>query len=164
MMIHTITLLIIDGLVERITGEESLAEQAAILTGALCPAVQDPAGCEEGLPVQWPVIGGILFPEFLQPEEICSDNDLCSLFKEYTCEDCEAAVAYITGLMQDADQVAAAVDFLSGPAYCEAEGLPADPASCKDVIAQLIPAAMEVLAAAFTETQTEICQEVGGVC
>merc|ERR1711892_1643998 len=69
-------------LVERITGEESLAEQAAILTGALCPAAPSPAECEEALPVQWPMIGAVLFPEFLQADLVCDDISLCYLFKE----------------------------------------------------------------------------------
>merc|ERR1711892_891646 len=147
-------------LVERITGEESLAEQAAILTGALCPAAPNPAECEEALPVQWPLIGTVLFPEFLQADAVCGDTGVCSLFKEITCEDCEAGVAYITGLMGDADQIAAAVDFLLGD-FCEGSS---DPAFCKERIPELIPAAMNVLAAAFTETQIEICQDVNGVC
>merc|ERR1712098_214993 len=99
-------------LLARITGEESLAEQAAILTGTICPGAEDPDGCMANLPVQWPIIGGILFPEFLQADVICADTGICSLFKEITCEDCEAGVSYITGLMRDADQVAAAVAFL----------------------------------------------------
>merc|ERR1712058_177049 len=76
-------------------------------------------------------------------------------------EDCEAGVSYITGLMRDEGEVAAAVAFLQGDAYCaQAE----DPANCGELIAALIPAAMDVLAAAFEETSVEICQDVNGVC
>merc|ERR1711892_122763 len=119
------------------------------LAAALCPAAPSPADCEAVLPVQWPLIGAVLFPEFLQADVVCADNGICSLFKEITCEDCEAGIAYITGLMGDADQVAAAVDFLSGAAFCDGTS---DPAMCKENIGMLIPAAMQVLAAAFTET------------
>merc|ERR1712098_958374 len=98
-------------LLARITGEESLAEQAAILTGTLCPGAPDPDMCAASLPEQWPIIGGILFPEFLQADAICDDVGICYLFKEITCEDCEAGVSYITGLMRDEGEVAAAVAF-----------------------------------------------------
>merc|ERR1711892_1168222 len=135
---------------------------AAILTGALCPAAPEGQDvCEANLPGAWPLIGAVLFPEFLQADVVCADYGICSLFKEITCEDCEAGVAYITGLMVDADQIAAAVDFLLGAAFCEGSS---DPAFCKERIPELIPAAMNVLAAAFTETQIEICQDVNGVC
>merc|ERR1712058_5060 len=148
-------------LLARITGEESLAEQAAILTGTLCPGAPDPDMCAASLPEQWPIIGGILFPEFLQADAICDDVGICYLFKEITCEDCEAGVSYITGLMRDEGEVAAAVAFLQGDAYC---GQAEDPANCGELIAALIPAAMDVLASAFEETSVEICQDVNGVC
>merc|ERR1712098_1038905 len=137
-------------LLARITGEESLAEQAAILTWALCPGAPDPDMCAASLPEQWPIIGGILFPEFLQADAICDDVGICYLFKEITCEDCEAGGSYVTGLMRDEGEVAAAVAFLQGDAYCG------------ELIAALIPAAMDVLASAFEETSVEICQDVNG--
>jgi len=149
----------IDALVARLTSEESLAEQAAILVGALCPGAPDPADCEARLPTGWGSIGTVLFPEFLQGEQICGDTELCKTApKIVNCEDCEAAVAYIVGLMNDADQIAAAIEFLSGDALCAGD------AQCAEDIGALIPGAMAVLAAAFQETQAEICQDIAGVC
>lgn len=49
--------LILDGLEARLESEESLAEQAAILVGTLCPQAEDPAGCEAGLNTWWSGIG-----------------------------------------------------------------------------------------------------------
>merc|ERR1711935_180048 len=134
----------IDSLVARLTSDDSLAEQAAILVGALCPGAADPADCEARLPAGWAQVGQVLFPEFLQGAPICGD--------------CEAAVAYIVELMNDAEEVAAAIDFLSGDALCAGD------AQCATDIGALLPPAMQVLAAAFTETQAEICQDIAGVC
>merc|ERR1711892_175330 len=68
----------VERLIERITGEESLAEQAAILTGALCPAAPSPADCEAALPVQWPLIGAVLFSELVGDSllgQVVKDDD-----------------------------------------------------------------------------------------
>merc|ERR1712243_238114 len=67
----------IERLLARITSEDSLAEQAAILTGTVCPGAPDPDACEAGLPVQWPIIGAVLFPEFLKGDAICGDTGVC---------------------------------------------------------------------------------------
>merc|ERR1712243_38930 len=123
-----------------------------------CPGAPDPDACEAGLPVQWPIIGAVLFPEFLKGDAICGDTGVC---REITCEDCQAGIEYITGLMRMKNSLAMAVAFLQGDAYC---GNAPDPANCGDLVAQLIPIAMDVLASAFTETQVEICQDVNGVC
>merc|ERR1711887_140581 len=140
----------VDKLVARLTSEESLAEQVAILTASLCPTAPDPATCETELPRAWPLIGQALFPEFLQGAVICADTGICSMFKEITCEDCQAGVQYIIGLMNDPDQQASAIEFLSGDAFCA------------DIMKELIPAAMAVLGGAFNETQDDICQDVNG--
>merc|ERR1712123_268345 len=62
----------IDSLVARLTSDDSLAEQAAILVGALCPGAADPADCEARLPAGWAQVGQALFPEFLQGATICA--------------------------------------------------------------------------------------------
>merc|ERR1711935_996791 len=110
------------------------------------------------LPAGWAQVGQVLFPEFLQGAPICGDTGLCMQGKIVNCEDWEAAVAYIVELMNDAEEVAAAIDFLSGDALCAGD------AQCASAIGALLPPAMQVLAAAFPETQAEICQDIAGVC
>merc|ERR1719315_397101 len=100
-------------------------------------------------------------PAWQSSQVICADTGICSMFKEITCEDCQAGVQYIIGLMNDPDQQANAIEFLSGDAFCAGE---ADPAGCAEVMKDLIPAAMAVLGAAFDETSVDICQDVNGVC
>merc|ERR1712055_1267773 len=53
-------------LVARLTSEESIAEQIAILTGTVCPGSADPDACNEGLPQAWPGIAAAMYPEFLR--------------------------------------------------------------------------------------------------
>merc|ERR1712112_744686 len=52
-------------MVARLTGEESIAEQVAVLVGTLCPGAEDPAGCEAGIPTAWPEIATAMYPVFL---------------------------------------------------------------------------------------------------
>merc|ERR1712121_164045 len=53
-------------LVARLTSEESIAEQIAILTGTICPGSDDPDACNDGLPQAWPGIAAAMYPEFLE--------------------------------------------------------------------------------------------------
>ena len=62
-------------LVARLTGEESIAEQVAVLVGTLCPGAEDPAECESGIPEIWPEIAMAMYPVFLEPETVCSANE-----------------------------------------------------------------------------------------
>ena len=51
-----------------LTSEGSLARQSDILVGGLCPGVEDPAGCTEGLPAFWSAIAALLWPGYYAPE------------------------------------------------------------------------------------------------
>merc|ERR1739849_25133 len=103
-------------MVARLTGEESIAEQVAVLVGTLCPGAQDPAGCEAGIPAAWPEIAMAMYPVFLEPETVCSANDDSPCAREITCELCLDGIgrleAYLTA--QEEDIIA----FLQGEAFC----------------------------------------------
>merc|ERR1712025_1480639 len=60
-------------LVARLTSEESVAEQIAILTSTVCPGAPDPDLCTEGITATWQEIADAMFPEFL--EWLCLRTD-----------------------------------------------------------------------------------------
>merc|ERR1712090_55646 len=53
------------GLVERLTTDASLEEQAGILIATICPQAPDAAACEAAITEWWDDIAKCLFPEFL---------------------------------------------------------------------------------------------------
>merc|ERR1712193_192274 len=140
-------------MVARLTSEESIAEQVAVLVGTLCPGAQDPAGCEAGIPAAWPEIAMAMYPVFLEPETVCSAND------DSPCELCLDGIgrleAYLTA--QEEDIIA----FLQGEAFC---GNHPEVETCPEDVDGLIRAAVPILGAAFVEAGTEICQDIAGVC
>merc|ERR1719347_805889 len=146
-------------MVARLTSEESIAEQVAVLVGTLCPGAQDPAGCEAGIPAAWPEIAMAMYPVFLEPETVCSANDDSPCAREITCELCLDGIgrleAYLTA--QEVDIIA----FLQGEAFC---GNHPEVETCPEDVDGLIRAAVPILGAAFVEAGTEICQDIAGVC
>merc|ERR1712098_998754 len=133
-------------LVARLSGEESIAEQIAVLVGALCPGADDPAGCEEGLPTAW-------------PETLCSVNDDSPCSREFTCELCLDGISRLADYL--ADEIEDIIAFLQGDDFCGKH--PEDP-DCAARVDGLMRAAVPVLGAAFIESSTEICQDIAGVC
>ena len=59
---------VVNTLATFLTSEGSLARQSDILVGGLCPGVEDPAGCTEGLPAFWNSIAALLWPAYYSPE------------------------------------------------------------------------------------------------
>ena len=55
------------------TGEESLAEQIAILIAAGCPTAPDPAQCEADVAQYWPGIAKALYGFFFTQKEPCGE-------------------------------------------------------------------------------------------
>merc|ERR1711887_72153 len=58
-------------LVARLTSEESVAEQIAILTSTVCPGAPDPEVCTAGITATWQEIADAMFPEFLEGGSVC---------------------------------------------------------------------------------------------
>merc|ERR1711887_257617 len=59
------------GLVERLTTDASLEEQAGILIATLCPQAPDADACEAGIAKWWAPMAKCLFPEFLGGADVC---------------------------------------------------------------------------------------------
>merc|ERR1712193_138283 len=134
-------------MVARLTSEESIAEQVAVLVGTLCPGAQDPAGCEAGIPAAWPEIAMAMYPVFLEPETVCSANEDSPCAREITCELC------LDGMSRLAEYLTAEVEdiiaFLQGEAFC---GNHPDAADCPERVDSFIRAAVPILGAAFVES------------
>merc|ERR1712088_510068 len=53
---------VVSTIAARLSSEESIASQQAILVGGLCPTTEDPASCEQDLPGFWSMIAALLWP------------------------------------------------------------------------------------------------------
>ena len=65
-----------------------------------------------------------------------------------TCDECVSGITAAIDQLLSEEFVTGIVEWLSGEEFC---GMEEDPAMCAKVIAQLIPAALPVLAASYTE-------------
>merc|ERR1712080_203100 len=72
-------------------GEESMAEQIAILIAAGCPTADDPAQCEADVAKYWPGIATATFGYFFTEKEPCGEMGLNVCKKDWTCDDCTGA-------------------------------------------------------------------------
>merc|ERR1712168_578533 len=65
------------GLLERLTSEESIAEQTGILISQVCPQADDAAACEAGLATWWSDMAMCLYPAFIGSGDACERLGLC---------------------------------------------------------------------------------------
>merc|ERR1712236_29012 len=152
------------GLVERLTTDASIEEQAGILIATLCPQAPDAAACEAGVTQWWGDIANCLYPAFLGTDDACIRLGYCTIKtepKDWTCEDCTTTIDRVGAYMQEQETIDAGITFLQGDCFCGAGGHTDD---CPDLVSQLIPGVMPVLAGVLTDTSTELCQDVVGVC
>jgi len=155
------------GLVDHLTSAASIEEQQLVLIQTLCPATEDPKGCEEGVKQWWGDMAGCLYPHFIGADDACQKLGLCTKNKmvpqpkEWTCEECTAIMGQVGGFLVDEVVVAEAVEYLQGECFC---GKPGHSAECGDLVSQLLPQAMKILAGVLSKTAAHLCQEVVGVC
>merc|ERR1719495_354033 len=152
-------------LIERLLSEDSIAEQIAIVGAVVCPATEDPAGCEAYLAAWWEDAADCLF-NFIAASNPCASLGVCARapgapVRSWTCEECEDILGRLAAYLESEETVAAGVELLQGDCFCGAEGHTAD---CPDIIGSLVPKAMPVLASVLTEQTTELCQDIAGVC
>merc|ERR1712236_61141 len=94
------------GLVERLTTDASLEEQAGILIATLCPQAPDADACEAGIAKWWAPMAKCLFPEFLGGADVCVRPGLCEagrhpLVRDWTCEECTDVLAKVAEFIKD---------------------------------------------------------------
>merc|ERR1712105_574647 len=145
----------------------SIAEQTEVLIAALCPASPDPVMCEKGMNMWWGAMAHCLYPHFIGAGDVCSRLGFCkkrsvlSQPKDWTCEECTAVMERVSAFMIEDETVTEAVSWLQGDCFCGQDGHTAE---CGDLVSQTIPPAMQVLSKVLSQTTTELCQEVVGVC
>merc|ERR1712218_651015 len=65
------------GLLERLTSAESIAEQTGILISQVCPQAADAAACEAAFSQYWGDMAGCLYPAFIGASDACQRLGLC---------------------------------------------------------------------------------------
>merc|ERR1712110_1165821 len=58
---------VVSTIAARLSSEESIAQQGAMLVGGLCPSQEDPALCEASLPEFWSMVAAVLWPGYWDP-------------------------------------------------------------------------------------------------
>ena len=119
-----------NALVGALTDPTVIESQIAVLTAQVCPSLPEPVGCEKALKLYWSDIAMAMYPEFLNGAKVCGDLGLCSMLREWTCEECTGGLEVVAGVFKDPATIDAVVAFLNGEAYC---GKTADAATCSKV-------------------------------
>merc|ERR1711974_82800 len=85
---------VVSTIAARISTEESLAAQGAILVGGLCPSAEDVAQCEANLPQFWNMIAAILWPGYWVPTAEWMCAPICAAPEDtvMTCDDCRMGI------------------------------------------------------------------------
>merc|ERR1712002_1369985 len=110
------------GLVERLTTDASLEEQAGILIATLCPQAPDADACEAGITQWWADMARCLYPEFLGGADVCIRLELCPaaknpLVREWTCEECTDIMGKVALFIKDPETVTKGVAYLQGESF-----------------------------------------------
>merc|ERR550539_478636 len=144
----------VDALHQHLITEESLGEQKAILIAKMCPVSENEAECEELLSTFWDGAATVLYDFFFTQKEPCGEMGMNVCNRDWTCEDCTAAMTMLDKIMNDEVYVAEAVAYLQGDAYCGngGEHLP----DCAEKVAENLPTALKILSEALYEQEKEL--------
>merc|ERR1712130_964347 len=148
---------------DRLSSPESVAEQAAILVGGICPGTDDPAQCEGGLPEFWSMIAAVLWPGYWDPSAEWMCGPICEAPEDtvMTCDDCKMGIQAAIDQMLLPETLDAIVEFLSGD-FCASTGEDRCPEFVDVVIGQGLPM---IYAASDDAAVTETCNAaVEGTC
>merc|ERR1711970_763491 len=138
---------VVVALATTLTSEESIDNQVAILLAEVCPQAENPDECLEQLPAFWAKVAGVLWPGYYQPdaEWMCAQEGLCgAAVRDINCEECFQGIQASIDQLLSEPFINGIVEALSGDGFC---GMEEDPDLCATVIAQLIPLALNALAA-----------------
>merc|ERR1711936_1089249 len=85
---------VVSTIAARLSSEESVAAQQAILVGGLCPTAEDVAGCEANLPGFWAAIAAVLWPGYWDPSAEWMCGPICEAPEDtaMTCDDCKMGI------------------------------------------------------------------------
>merc|ERR1719184_492452 len=131
---------VVSTIAARLSSEESIAAQQAILVGGLCPGAEDPAECEAALPGLWAGIAAILWPGYWDPTAEWMCADICAAPEDtvMTCDDCKMGIQAAIDQLLEEGTIATIVDTLT-PEICKDNPTEECPAAVDAVITQGLP-------------------------
>merc|ERR1711910_192971 len=108
----------------RLTTEESIAAQSAVLVGGLCPTTEDPAACEAGLPGFWASIAVILWPGYYDPSAEWMCAPICAAPEDtvMTCDQCKMGIQAAVDQLLAPETIDAIVDLFANGEFCANSG------------------------------------------
>merc|ERR1719341_1754443 len=80
-------------LVTRLLTEDSLVEQMDLLKTSGCSVLEDPVACNELVDTWWTLMAGVLYPNLMNPQELCNSAGVCDIARDWTSEDCAEQMA-----------------------------------------------------------------------
>merc|ERR1719341_2599719 len=119
-------------LVTRLLTEDSLVEQMDLLKTSGCSVLEDPVACNELVDTWWTLMAGVLYPNLMNPQELCNSAGVCDIARDWTCEDCVGGIEFASGYFATED--------------------------CAEQMASWIPIAIPVLSAALRDQEIQLCQ------
>merc|ERR1719219_3328303 len=154
---------VVSTIAARISTEESLAAQGAILVGGLCPSAEDVAQCEANLPQFWNMIAALLWPGYWDPTAEWMCADICAAPEDtvMTCDDCKMGIQAAIDQLLEEGTITTIVDTLT-PEICKDNPTEECPEFVDVVIRQGLPM---IYAASDDAAVTETCNAaVEGTC
>merc|ERR1712212_863911 len=131
---------VVSTIAARLSTEESLAAQGAILFGGLCPSQEDVAKCEADLPEFWNMIAALLWPGYWDPtgEWMCAP--ICEAPEDVamTCDDCKMGIQAAIDQMLSPEAMDVIVEGISAE-ICKDSPTPECPVAVDGVLRNGLP-------------------------
>merc|ERR1719184_763229 len=114
---------VVSTIAARLSTEESLAAQGAILVGALCPDQNDPAACADSLPEFWNMIAALLWPGYWDPNAEWMCAPICAAPEDtvMTCDDCKMGIQGAIDQLLAVETLDAIVDAFANGDFCTSQ-------------------------------------------
>merc|ERR1711974_200819 len=131
---------VVSTIAARISTEESLAAQGAILVGGLCPSAEDVAQCEASLPEFWNMIAALLWPGYWDPTAEWMCAPICAAPEDtvMTCDDCKMGIQAAIDQMLSPEAMDIIVEGISAE-LCKENPTPECPAAVDGVLRAGLP-------------------------
>jgi len=154
---------VVSTIAARLSSEESIAAQLAILVGGLCPGAENPAECEAALPRYWPGIAAILWPGYWDPTADWMCADICAAPEDtvMTCDSCKMGIQSAIDQLLEVATLDAIVDILANGEFCASMD-----DYCPTIVDVVIRQGLPMLAAAGADADfSQACNAaVEGTC
>merc|ERR1719433_1719204 len=154
---------VVSTIAARLSSEESIAAQGAILVGGLCPSQEDPASCEQNLPEFWSMIAALLWPGYWDPTAEWMCADFCANPEDVamTCDNCKMGIQAAIDQMLSPEAMDVIVEGISAE-ICKDNPTPECPLAVDGVLRNGLP----LLAAAGADADfAQACNAaVEGTC